>query len=113
MRRQGPDGEEHPADAYVFGNEAGEQVKDVKRAWQRAVLLAHGHKPADATKVRGEKTVKTALLTPDCQQRLQVSICTFTISAGRPVRGGSMPTCRFIAFRSGSGTRTFPRRARI
>jgi integrase len=43
--RNGPDGKEHKPSAYVFGNEVGEQVKDVKRAWQTAVLKAHGHEP--------------------------------------------------------------------
>jgi integrase len=34
MRRTGPDGEDLPAAAYVFGNEVGEQVKDIKTAWR-------------------------------------------------------------------------------
>lgn len=34
MRRHAPDGREHPADAYVFGNEAGERVVDVRRSWE-------------------------------------------------------------------------------
>ncbi len=50
MRRNGPDGEDLPPDAYVFGNEVGEPTKSFKRAWQRAVLVAHGHRPAYRTK---------------------------------------------------------------
>lgn len=45
LRRHAPDGKEHAADAYVFGDEAGGQVKDVRRQWEDAVLLAHGHTP--------------------------------------------------------------------
>jgi integrase len=53
MRRAGPDGVEHPPDAYVFGNEVGQSVKRVSRAWERAVLLAHGHTPAYDQRTRG------------------------------------------------------------
>jgi integrase len=45
MRRAGPDGKEHPPDAYVFGNEVGEPIKRVSRGWEAAVLRAHGQKP--------------------------------------------------------------------
>ena len=33
-----------PSD-YVFGHATGEQIRQVKRAWQTAVLKAHGHAP--------------------------------------------------------------------
>jgi len=33
MRKTAPDGQEHGPDAYVFGNEVGEQVKSVTTAW--------------------------------------------------------------------------------
>ncbi|HYN06929.1 MAG TPA: site-specific integrase [Vicinamibacterales bacterium] len=46
MRRQGPDGEPHATSAYVFGDEAGGQIKSIKRAWEMTVLRAHGHTPA-------------------------------------------------------------------
>ena len=45
MRKTDPDGEEHEPDAYVFGTETGERVTTPKRAWERAVLVAHGYKP--------------------------------------------------------------------
>lgn len=45
LRRFGPDGKPLPPGAYVFGNEIGERVSDVGRAWERAVLLAHDHPP--------------------------------------------------------------------
>jgi integrase len=40
-----PDGKPHKPSAFVFGNEVGQQVKNIKRAWQTAVLKAHGHEP--------------------------------------------------------------------
>jgi integrase len=45
MRRAGPDGEPLLSSAYVFGDEIGSRVGSVRRAWQTAVLRAHGHKP--------------------------------------------------------------------
>lgn len=39
-RRVGPDGERLPADAFVFGNEVGERILDVKRAWLSACAKA-------------------------------------------------------------------------
>jgi integrase len=46
MRRDSPAGVPFPASAYVFGDEIGRRVGNVRRAWQTAVLRAHGHKPA-------------------------------------------------------------------
>ena len=34
MRKTAPDGEEHGPEAFVFGNEGGEQVKGFKTAWK-------------------------------------------------------------------------------
>jgi integrase len=45
MRRHGPDGKEHPSNAYVFGNETGERVTSIRRCWEDTVLRAHGHAP--------------------------------------------------------------------
>ena len=45
VRRDSPDGTPLPPAAYVFGDEIGRRVGSVKRAWQTAVLRAHGHKP--------------------------------------------------------------------
>ena len=45
MAKTDPAGKEYGADKFVFG-ELGGQVTSVKRAWQTAVLKAHGHKPA-------------------------------------------------------------------
>ena len=45
MRRLDPAGQPMLPNAYVFGNEIGQRVQSVKRAWARAVLKAHGHTP--------------------------------------------------------------------
>jgi hypothetical protein len=34
-----------PSSGYVFGDEIGQRVGSVRRAWRTAVLRAHGHKP--------------------------------------------------------------------
>jgi integrase len=34
MRKHGPDGKEHAPDAFVFGNDCGEQVASIKTAWR-------------------------------------------------------------------------------
>ena len=44
-RRDSPAGVPFPPSGPVFGNEVGEPVGSVRRAWQTAVLRAHGHKP--------------------------------------------------------------------
>lgn len=62
-RRHGADGEPHPPTAFVFGNAAGEQVTDFKRAWQSVRLRAHGHTPVYQK--------RTAKLTPECQALLK------------------------------------------
>jgi integrase len=41
MRRTGPDGEDHGPEAFVFGNEIGEQIKSIKVEW-KAVRQAAG-----------------------------------------------------------------------
>ncbi len=45
LRRHAPDGARLGPDAYVFGNEVGERIGSVKKAWQTAVLKAHVHTP--------------------------------------------------------------------
>ena len=45
MRRHAPDGKPFGPDAYVFGNEVGERIGSIKKAWQTAVLRAHGRTP--------------------------------------------------------------------
>jgi integrase len=61
MRRLDPDGKEHKAEAYVFGNAIGQRVTTFDRAWQTAVLRSHGHKPT---------YTKSRILTPESREVL-------------------------------------------
>jgi integrase len=63
MRRLAPDGEEHPPDAYVFGNEIGQQVKSIGTAWDNAVLKAHD--------IAVDRAPDTHALTPACRAALR------------------------------------------
>jgi len=45
LRRHGPDGEPFGPDAYVFGNEVGERLKNYQKAWSTLRLRAIGHRP--------------------------------------------------------------------
>jgi integrase len=58
MRRDSPAGVPFPSSADVFGDEIGQRVGNVRRAWQRAVLRAHGHTPA--WRRRSDRTTKAA-----------------------------------------------------
>jgi integrase len=40
-----PKGDPHPPTAFVFGNPTGDQVAFPKKAWETAVLRAHGYQP--------------------------------------------------------------------
>ena len=77
MRRLAPDGNELPGTVYVFGNEVGEPIKSVKRAWERVVLKAHGHTPRYVVKTIGEgedaRKVHTAALTPESRAALRAA----------------------------------------
>jgi integrase len=71
MRRTGPDGEPHQPDAYVFGNEVGERVGDIKRAWERAVLKAHGATPQYVVRLVDERRQRTGALAAACRATLR------------------------------------------
>jgi integrase len=71
MRATDADGNAHPAEGYVFGNEVGEQVGSVKRAWELAILKAHGHRPGYVRKRQGEKVIRTAGLDPASREALR------------------------------------------
>src|SRR5438093_2472710 len=45
LRRFDPDGEKFGPDAYVFGNEVGERLKNYQKAWSTLRLRALGHGP--------------------------------------------------------------------
>jgi integrase len=70
LRRQhgtvnGPDGPrtfKFGSDHYVFGDEVGGQVKDIKTAWENCVLRANDVKP--------ERTRRGGSLTPECRAKL-------------------------------------------
>ena len=65
MRRFDPAGDPLPLDSFVFGNELGERVKSHKRAWQTAVLKAHGHEPTYTKTMNLTATSRAALATID------------------------------------------------
>jgi integrase len=44
MARTDPSGKDYKPEEFVFG-ELGQQVKNVKRSWETAVLKAHGYAP--------------------------------------------------------------------
>ncbi len=75
MRRYDPAGEEQKAQAYVFGNEIGQRVKNFKRAWERALLVAHGYTPRYVVKVKERNgrqvKIRTAVLVPECRAALK------------------------------------------
>lgn len=73
MRKLDPEGEELGPDKFVFGNEVGEELSSCKRAWERAVLVAHGHKPQYVMREQGEgkKPLRTAVLAPESRAALR------------------------------------------
>jgi integrase len=45
LRRRDPDGEQFKPDAYMFGNEVGERLKNYQKAWSTLRLRVIGHGP--------------------------------------------------------------------
>jgi integrase len=45
LARTDPAGDDFEPEAFVFGDGVGQRVRDVKKAWETAVLKAHGHTP--------------------------------------------------------------------
>ncbi|HXG89535.1 MAG TPA: site-specific integrase [Vicinamibacterales bacterium] len=43
MRRHGPDGREHAEDAYIFGEDDGEQVRSIRSAWRHTCQRSGVH----------------------------------------------------------------------
>ena len=68
--RHDPNGEPHGPMAYVFGDELGGRVKCVRRAWQTAVLKAHGQTPVWAWRQNGGKK-GTGKLAPASLERFR------------------------------------------
>ncbi len=65
MRRFDPAGAPLSLDSYVFGDEIGQRVKSSKRAWQTAVLKAHGHVPTYTKTMNLTATSRATLATID------------------------------------------------
>lgn len=70
MRRFDPAGKPHDEDRYVFGNAIGQQISDVGRAWETALLRAYSYAPSYVMRQLGERTVKTANLSPESRKKL-------------------------------------------
>jgi hypothetical protein len=113
VRCHDADGRPFLPSAYVFGNEVGRRVGSVKRAWQTAVLKAHGHKPVWIwTKKKGPNDRARRSSVPSHRRRTERSICTFTIFVTREVPGCSKPDGRYIIFSTCWAIRRFNRPAR-
>jgi integrase len=67
MRATDPDGRPLAPSAHVFGDEIGRRVGSIKRAWQTAVLKAHGHKPTWIWRKKTEVNKGGAKLTSESQ----------------------------------------------
>lgn len=102
MRPCRPDGRDLPPDSYVFGNELGEPVTDIKRAWNVAVLKAHGHKP--------KYTANKALAAESIAHLQQINLHFHDLRRERAA-GGWSAALRCTRCSSGWGTPTSRRRA--
>ncbi len=65
MRRFDPAGDPLPPSAYVFGDGLGRRVDSTKRAWNTAVLRAHGHEPTYTATMNLSPTSRAALAAID------------------------------------------------
>ena len=94
-------------------DELGEASKSFKRAWQRAVLVAHGHRPEYRKAPRGKagRLFATATLTSESLATLQTIGLHFHDLRREAGSGGWTAPSRCTASRSGSGTRTSRKRA--
>jgi integrase len=68
LLRHDPAGKQHPPSAFVFGDAVGGRASFPTRAWEAAVLRAHGLQP---------KYTKTKGLTADCRAALAKIDLTF------------------------------------
>lgn len=57
-----------PVSLHVFGNEIGQRRGSIDRAWETAVLKAHGHIPAW---IRSKSSSRSASLTSECRAQLR------------------------------------------
>jgi hypothetical protein len=88
-----------PDHYYAFGNEAGEQIRDVKMAWEMPSSRLTGSGP-DGRPASGGLSVEGS------KSKSRPSICTSTISATRQGRGSWKPAGRCTQSARSSDTRT-------
>ena len=112
MRRNDPDGRPLPPAAHVFGDEIGRRVGSIRRAWQTAVLRAHGHKPVWIWKRKDGPKDKGSTSGARNQKRPIVpSICISTICGTKAARAYSKAVGRCITSSTCSAMRPFNRPA--
>ena len=68
LAKTDPTGKDFEADKFVFGDVVGQQVTDVKKAWETAVLKAHGDAP---------KWVRNNSLSPASRSAFRAANLTF------------------------------------
>jgi integrase len=68
LAKTDPTGKDFEADKFVFGDVVGAEVTDVKKAWETAVLKAHGHTP---------KWVRNNSLSPASREAFRAANLTF------------------------------------
>ena len=71
--------------SYVFGDEAGRKVDNIKRAWETAVLKAHGHTLAWTPKGGLGDTSRAALDAIDLRFHLRHEGGSRLLEAGWPI----------------------------
>jgi integrase len=104
-RRNDPAGNPLPGHAYVFGDAVGRRAKNIREAWAKTVLKAHGIVPVTDR--------KTGRLTAACVAQFKSIDLPSMICDGKRARAGWMPVWRCRRFRSGLATPTSARPARI
>src|SRR5437763_16835384 len=62
LRRYDPDGEEFERDAFVFGNEVGERLKNYQKSWSTLRFRAIGH---------GARWAPNGRVLPRCRDQLR------------------------------------------
>ena len=63
-----PTGKDFKPEDFVFGDVVGRQITDIKKAWETAVLKAHGHTP---------KWVRNNSLSPASREAFRAANLTF------------------------------------
>jgi hypothetical protein len=112
MRRDSPAGVPLPPSAHVFGDEIGQRIGNVRRAWQTAVLRAHGHKPSWIWKKKiGAKEKGGTRLSPESEAAYRTINLHFHGLRTKAARDCSRPVGPCTMYSTCSDTRRFSRRA--